>query len=178
MLLLASNWTAVRTAIKACAEDMTIANGYNYDWAVYNRDDLSRGGDCFMSLLMPKNTQVEDLDRKDSSDRGQGTQLFENFRYFTMKIRVKRQAVETGETDPTLDEAWENAEINLEKAKDDIMKKFSYPSDVLYAKNNNVCVPEFNIGTLNVIETETSPELEPFVYECDCSVRYTQNRSL
>jgi hypothetical protein len=166
---MATTWTAVRDAIEAKAEEMTVANGYNYNWTVGYRTDrrLNSGAMFFISLKSGEGgeTLIESLDERNDISAGQGYGLYDNARSAQIELRVASQA-----TIKTYEKVYRDSENALEKAKNDVLKRFS-------KIEKEICgMVYFQFGNLSAIKEETSKWLSPYYYRIDTEIQYRQAR--
>ena len=111
-------WTEVKAAIKAMIAEMTIANGFEYDWAYHNRTDIHQPEDIYVSMDTPEGEENND------EDGGVGVNQYENERQVEFYLFLKN------DTAPAeLDDVIEDVEDKLELALDDFKLKFNSTRD-------------------------------------------------
>ncbi len=168
-------WKDIKSAIRNLAGEMTKANGYTYDFSIFKRDDTSRDFDAAFYILPPENDGLlESLDIRNELQQGQGTQQYENERYFRIVLKVKRAIPKNVDFEEVLSET----EDFLEDAKDNFLDKFSYPEMDLCVLTPGLDIIEFNIGEFDIKYKNSSPETSVFHYESNSSCRYKQNRRI
>jgi len=108
------NWTQVKAAILSMIDEMLIANGFNYDWTRYNRDDIHQPEDIYVVMDTPEGENNEDEEGVVS------TNLYVNTRQVEFYVYIKNDAAPA-----SLDTVIEAVEDKLELALDDFKYKFN-----------------------------------------------------
>lgn len=162
------NWTSVKTAILDSIEDITVANGYNYDWNTVNRTDIHQPYDIYVQMDTPEGE--ENLDTDDGGSVG--TNEYSNKRMVEFYLYLKDDTL-----DRDLDDVVESVEDKLELALDDFKKKFNNNND------DTLCASGLWYMQYNSMEWVTAEDGEskadifaPIKMRVIYEARYRQNR--
>ena len=114
------NWTSAKAAIIAAIGDITVANGYNYDWNYVNRTDIHQPFDIYVSMDTPEGEENNDQDEGGSV----GTNEYANSRKVEFYIYLADD-----DLNRDIDVVVESVEDKLELALDDFKLKFNNDND-------------------------------------------------
>lgn len=115
-----ANFTSVKAGILTMIGTMTTANGFNYDWTAYNRDDINQPEDIYVVMDTPEGESNLDTELENAV----GVNLYRNTREVQFYLYIKNPT--GGEA---LDDVKESVEDLLELALDDFKSKFNSTYD-------------------------------------------------
>jgi len=107
-------WTDIKAGLRTLVATMTVANGYNYDWPQFNKEEIVHEPDIYVTVKTPDGE--ENTDGKNRVSTG----LFDNTRKVQFYLFLKNK---TGEQ--TLDNTKEKIKDLLELGLDDFNNRFN-----------------------------------------------------
>jgi hypothetical protein len=162
------NWTSAKAAIIESISDITVANGFNYDWNYVNRTDIHQPFDIYVSMDTP-----EGEENTDAEDGGSvGTNEYSNKRMAEFYLKVKDDT-----QDRDIDDVVESCEDKLELALDDFKKKFNNDNNDTLCAAGVWYMQYMNMEWVTAEDGESKADIyAPIKMKVIYEVRYRQNR--
>ena len=109
-----AKWNDIKDALYTMAEEMTIANGYNYNWVAYHNKDMHHPENIYINI-----ETSEDGEENTDENNFTGTNEYRNTRKVDFYL-----SIDNLEAAP-LDEVKKVSKIALEKGREDVLEKFN-----------------------------------------------------
>lgn len=161
------NWTSVKAAILTAISDITVANGYNYDWVHRNRPDIHQNVDIYVSMDTPEG--------EENTDEGNsvGVNEYNNQREVEFYIYL---ADDTLNRD--LDNIVESVEDKLELALDDFKLRFNNDNDDTLCASGLYYMQYVGMEWVTAEDGESKADVyAPIKMKVLYEVRYRQQRT-
>lgn len=161
------NWTSVKAAILTAISDITVTNGYNYDWVHRNRTDIYQNVDIYVSIDTPEG--------EENTDEGNsvGVNEYNNQREVEFYIYL---ADDTLNRD--LDNIVESVEDKLELALDDFKLRFNNDNDDTLCASGLYYMQYVGMEWVTAEDGESKADVyAPIKMKVLYEVRYRQQRT-
>lgn len=154
-------WQDIKNALKQMIDEMTIANGFNYDWKYHSNDNIYHPENAVALIF----TEEENTDDNNYT----GTNQYRNTRQVTIKVKC----VNTLSTND-IDLIRELCEEAYEKALLDILKKFNSTYNIA----GDTGAIDLQYLGMSYEENEDGDVFMPYVMLISYRVKYIHERGI
>jgi len=156
-----ADWTNIKTALKTMVANMTIANGFNFDWVTHDNKKIPHPEVVYVAVTSGDEENFDEAEFVSSN-------IYRQKRLVKFYVKVKTQ------TSVTLDNCVDECEDLLELAKKDLIKNYGSAYNIA----GNAGAEKIMYQGLEYTDVNTSDMYSPKKMNVIFLVTYQESRGL